>query len=91
MEPGRYSEERYLNMTWEMLSFTESEIYIQLYFEYPGRVSETELYDTLQVYFWGTHFFKSDEGVPVRYGTLLERTIVRQVEPATGDLIVLIG
>lgn len=35
MEPGDYSDENKLNLTWEMINFTEENIYIQLYFEYP--------------------------------------------------------
>ena len=88
VRPGDLTEEsRHLNLTWEMLSYSNSDIFIQLYFEHPGRVSEQPIYDTLEVYFWGTQFFTSEEGVPVRYGTRLERQIVRQVEPATGRLI----
>lgn len=35
MDPGDFSDENALNMTWEMISFDEDWILIQCYFEYP--------------------------------------------------------
>ena len=81
VSPGEYSDENRLNLTWEMIDYTESQLYLQLYFEYPDRVSEYIEYDTLEVYFWGVEWFKSEEGVPVRYGTRLETPIIRQIDP----------
>ena len=31
--------------------------------------------------FWGTEFFKSDDGEPVRYGSQVKVTVLRQVDP----------
>ena len=78
VRPGAYSDSKYLNLTWELMSFDEKLIFIQLYYDYPSEVSSKELYDTLEVHFWGTEFFKSaSDGEQVRYGTMLERTIMR--------------
>lgn len=77
MNPGDYSDELKLNMTWEMMDFNEEWIQIQCYFDYPQRVSEYVEYDTLEVYFWGVDWFKSSSGEPVRYGTRLDRPILR--------------
>ena len=57
MNPGEYSDEQKLNFTWEMISFSEQMIQIQLDFNYPERVSEYIEYDTLEVYFWGVDWF----------------------------------
>jgi len=59
VRPGDFSHEQYLNLTWDMVSYGQDEIQIQLYFEYPGRVSEWDVYDTVEVYFWEPDFFKS--------------------------------
>ena len=47
-------------------------------FDHPERVSERDIYDTLEVTFYGTDFFKSAAGEQVRFGTTLGRTILRQ-------------
>ena len=54
LRPGELSIPEYLNLTWELVGYSTEEIAVQLYFEYPSRVSETQQYDTLEVYFWGT-------------------------------------
>jgi hypothetical protein len=77
MNPGDYSDENSLNLTWRMIDFNKDWITIQLYFEYPQRVSEYIEYDTLEVYFWGVDWFRSSKGEPVRYGTKLDRPILR--------------
>ena len=85
MRPGTLSEEQYLNLTWELLSYDSQFIFIQLEFEHPSRISSSQYYDTLEVHFWGNDFFKSaEDGEPVRYGAMLEHKIVRQVSPKTG-------
>ena len=91
MEPGDYSDENKLNLTWEMINFTEENIYIQLYFEYPQRVSEYIEYDTLEVFFWGVDWFRSSKGEPVRYGTRLARPILRQIDPEYARTLGTIG
>lgn len=48
-------------------------------------------FDTLEVSFWGTDFFKSEDGESVRFGTRLERKIARQVSPSTGRAMVILG
>ena len=35
--------------------------------------------------FWGTDFFKSEDGEPVRYGSQVKVTILRQVDPDQAD------
>ena len=77
MNAGDYSDENALNLTWSMIDFNKDQITIQLYFEYPQRVSEYIEYDTLEVYFWGVDWFRSSKGEPVRYGTKLQRPILR--------------
>ena len=77
MNAGDYSDENALNLTWSMIDFNKDWITIQLYFEYPQRVSEYIEYDALEVYFWGVDWFRSSKGEPVRYGTKLERPILR--------------
>jgi hypothetical protein len=47
LKPGPFSEERYLNLTWEMKSYDSELIFIQLYFDYPDKVSEETYFDTL--------------------------------------------
>ena len=91
IKPGDYSDENKLNLTWEMLGFSEDWIKIQLYFEYPQRVSEYVEYDTLEVYFWGVDWFRSSEGEPVRYGTRLDRPILRQIDPELAEALGVFG
>lgn len=57
MNAGEYSEETKLNFTWEMQGFSQERISIQLYFNYPERVSEYVEFDILEVYFWGVDWF----------------------------------
>lgn len=40
VKPSAFSDERYLNLTWEMLSFDSKHIFIQLFFDYPSFVSQ---------------------------------------------------
>ena len=42
LRPGAFSEEKYLNLTWEIKSCDSELIFIQLYFEYPNKVSEEQ-------------------------------------------------
>ena len=81
MRPSEYSDPLVLDLQWEMLDFNRDQIWIQLYFENPPRVSENILHDTLEVYFWGTEYFRSWQGEDVRFGTKLEWPIVRQIDP----------
>lgn len=71
------TEMKNLNFTWQLVSYDERQIYIQIDFEYPQKLSDRYIYDTLEIYFWGTDFFKSGDGKTVRFGTKLERTILR--------------
>ena len=91
MNPGPDTDPLKLNLTWEMLNYNKDFIYIQLYFEYPERISENPQYDILEVYFWGTKWFKSDSGNEVRYGTKLERPIVRQFDPKLAGFLGILG
>ena len=91
MDPGDQSDDAMLNFTWEMLSFNKQMITIQLFFEYPQRVSEYVEYDVLEVYFWGVDWFKSDKGEPVRYGTKLDRPILRQIDPTLAEWLGVLG
>lgn len=84
--PGEYSDQQYLNLTWEVLSYSDAQIKLQLYFEYPNHVSEQIEMDSLEIYFWGVEWFKSDRGEPVRYGQRLEVPIIRQIDPELADL-----
>ena len=59
MRPGDLSDPQLLRLTWNMLDFNKDDIWIQLYFEYPPRISEHIEFDSLEVYFWGTEYFKS--------------------------------
>ena len=59
MKPSEFSDPLVLDLQWEMLDFNREQIWIQLYFENPPRVSENILHDTLEVYFWGTEYFRS--------------------------------
>ena len=80
LKPGAFSREQYLNLTWELKSYDSEFIYIQLHFEYPNKLSEETYFDTLQIFFWGTDYFKSANGERVRYGTMLDRVVVRQID-----------
>ena len=91
MNPGDYSDDNLLNLTWQMISFDKEIIKIQLYFDYPERVSEYIEFDTLEVYFWGIDWFKSANGEPVRYGTKLSRPILRQVDPSLASSLGIFG
>lgn len=77
ISPGDYSDENALNITWQMIDYNKNWIQIQLYFEYPQRVSEHIEYDTIEVNFWGVDWFRSLNGESVRYGTKLTRPILR--------------
>ena len=57
MNAGEYSEETKLNFTWAMQGFSQERISIQLYFNYPERVSEYVEFDILEIYFWGVDWF----------------------------------
>ena len=46
-----------VNLTWSLESFSERQMYIQIYFDYPERLSDRDAYDTLEVRFWGSKFF----------------------------------
>lgn len=91
MDPGEFSDENQLNLTWQMVSFDKESIKLQLYFEYPDMVSEYIEYDNLDIFFWGVDWFKSDKGEPVRYGTKLTRPIVRQIDPKLAKTLGVFG
>lgn len=77
------TELKSVNFTWSLVSYDERQIYIQIDFDYPERISDRDVYDTLEVYFWGTNFFKSADGKEVRFGSKLERKILRQITQET--------
>lgn len=54
-------------------------------------MSEYIEFDTLEVYFWGVDWFKSANGEPVRYGTKLNRPILRQVDPNLASFLGMFG
>ena len=61
IDAGDQSEVRKLNFTWAVRDYTENNIWIQILFDNPPRVSEhIEEEDKLAVYFWGNDkgFFK---------------------------------
>ena len=39
----------------------------------------------ISITFWGTQFFKSEDGEQVRYGSTIKTSILRQVKPALHD------
>ena len=80
-----------LKLTWKMLDYSKENIWIQLYFAYPPRVSEHIEFDTLEVYFWGTEYFRSWQGEDVRFGTKLTRPIVRQIDPELAEWLGVLG
>ena len=51
-----------LNFTWDLVSYSERQIFIQIYFDYQERVSDRDIYDTLEIHFWGSAFFESKDG-----------------------------
>ena len=91
LAPGENSNSAVLKLTWEMLNYSKETIWIQLYFEYPPRISENIEFDTLEVYFWGTEFFRSWEGEDVRFGTKLSRPIIRQIDPELAEWLGVAG
>lgn len=75
-----------VNFTWDILGYSEEFIWLQLYILNPWEISQTEQQlDTLSVTFWGTEYFKSQQGKEVRYGTTLYHPILRQINPIEGD------
>ena len=87
LRPGEFSDPLVLDLQWEMLDFNREQIWIQLYFDYPPRISENIQHDTLEVYFWGTDYFRSWQGEDVRFGTKLEWPIVKQIDPEIAGLL----
>lgn len=82
VEPGEYSNPALLQLKdWKVVNFSATQIWIQIYFEYPDNISEKVVGDDLTVTFWGTEFFKAKNGKKVRYGTKIQQKILRVVDP----------
>ena len=85
--PGDEETPKSIEFNWDLISYDKQDIKIQLHFDEPDQISDSATEDLISVTFWGTEFFKSDEGEPVRYGEQVYTTIVRQVDPErAGDL-----
>ena len=75
--PGDEETPKSIEFNWDLISYDKQDIRIQLHFDEPDQISDSATEDLISVTFWGTEFFKSDEGEPVRYGEQVYTTIVR--------------
>lgn len=82
VEPSELSHRENLTISsWEVIEYSKDFIWIQIYFDKPLLISQHRLFDTLKVTFWGNQWFESADRHHVRYGTILTRDIVRQLDP----------
>lgn len=66
--------------TWDVVTFEDQELVIQIYFENPDNVGNFQSEDFILVTFYGVDFFKSqNKGVEVEFGKQLKHRIFRQV------------
>ena len=78
--PGDEEEIEHLKFTWDLVEYESEDLKIQLYFDFPDEISEEGSYDQVSVTFWGTEFFQSKDGEPVRYGSQISTTVLRQID-----------
>ena len=57
------------NFRWEVIDFNRDFIWLQIYFENPEEIGAFFSKDYITVEFWGVEFFKSYQGVEVKFGT----------------------
>ena len=69
-----------IEFTWDILSYSQRYIQIQLDIENAERIAEDfGEPDNLSVTFWGTEYFKSSTGEEVKYGEEVSMKIIRQI------------
>ena len=69
-----------VDFRWEVISFTENEAKIQVYFDLPESVSATSSEpDNVQITFWAGDLFQAENGNVVRPGLTISAPVVRQV------------
>ena len=74
-----------LGFTWECIDYTDTEMVLQLYFEYPLIVSTTEESHTLKLVFNGQEVFKDVTEKYVWPRLELRKELPRQMDPILGE------
>lgn len=58
-----------INFSFTVTDYTQESLKLQFEFEEPELISETGVNnDRIQITFWGTEYFKNEEGVEVPFG-----------------------
>ena len=73
-----------LNFTWECIDYTENEMTLQLYFDYPMYVSITDRPQSLRLIFHDQTLFKDINGKMVWPTLELRKELPRQMDPVSG-------
>ena len=69
-----------IDFTWEIISFSEYEAEIQLYFDFPESVSSSSSDpDNVVITFWAGDLFQAENGKTVRPGLTITAPVTRQI------------
>jgi hypothetical protein len=63
------------NFMWKITSYSEKDMYIQLFFDEPLKVSTGDQYDRIRIIFNDTRFIFDENGEEILNGTLVMRDI----------------
>ena len=67
-----------IDFTWEIISFSEYEAEIQLYFDFPESVSSSSSDpDNVVITFWAGDLFQAENGKTVRPGLTITAPVTR--------------
>ena len=68
-----------MDFTWELEEFLDNEMTLQFYFKDPKQASDRAAvnFDTFQMVFYGTKYFKDRQAREVPFGTKLEWRVFR--------------
>lgn len=90
--PGKYSDPKMLNFTWEPVSFSPGQLSVQLTFENPNFVSSLQNLDKIGITVYAFYLFADFRGNLMQPESVLKpRVIPKQISSAQSAQVALIG